>query len=92
MLANSALLPYGDDRKERTKRSVWPGSHVLRLAAMAFIMMLAEGSMLDRSAVFLVDEAGMIDKNAGTGYKVFSIAMTMSRLGGNSIIQRLGRK
>jgi MFS family permease len=92
MLANPALLPYGDDRKEQTKRSVRPGSHLLLLAAMAFIMMLSEGSMLDWSAVFLVDEAGMIDKNAGIGYTVFSIAMTMSRLGGNWIIQRLGRK
>jgi MFS family permease len=71
---------------------VWPGSHVLLLAAMAFIMMLSEGSMLDWSAVFLVDKAGMIDKNAGIGYTVFSIAMPMSQLGGNSIIQRLGRK
>jgi hypothetical protein len=59
---------------------------------MAFIMMLAEGSMLDWSAVFFVDKAGMIQKNAGIGYTVFSIAMTMSRLGGHSIIQRLGRK
>jgi hypothetical protein len=31
LLANSALLPYGDDRKERTKRPVWPGSHVRSL-------------------------------------------------------------
>jgi hypothetical protein len=62
------------------------------LAAMALIMMLLEGSMLDWSAVFLVDNGGMIDKNASIGYTVFSIAMTMSRLGGNSIIQRLGRK
>jgi hypothetical protein len=59
---------------------------------MAFIMMLSEGSMLDWSAVFLVDKAGMIDKNAGIGYTVFSIAMTMSLLGGNPIVQRLGRK
>ena len=72
--------------------SVWPGSHVLLLAAMAFVMMLAEGSMLDWSAVFLVDNTGVINKNAGIGYTIFSIAMTMSRLGGNSITQRLGRK
>jgi MFS family permease len=92
LLANAALLPYGDDRQEQIKGRTWPGSHVLFLAAMAFIMMLAEGSMLDWSAVFLVDKAGMIQKNAGIGYTVFSIAMTMSRLGGHSIIQRLGRK
>jgi MFS family permease len=55
-------------------------------------MMLAEGSMLDWSAVFLVDKAGMIEKNAGIGFTAFSIAMTISRFGGNFIIQRIGRR
>ena len=65
LLANPALLPYGDDQQERTERFIWPGNYVLFLAVLAFIMMLAEGSMLDWSAVFLVDKAGMIEKNAG---------------------------
>jgi MFS family permease len=55
-------------------------------------MMLAEGSMLDWSAVFLVDKAGMIEKNAGIGFTAFSIAMTISRFGGNVVIQRIGRR
>jgi fucose permease len=92
LLANSALLPYGDDKQERTRGFVWPGNFVLFLAALAFIMMLAEGSMLDWSAVFLVEKAGMIEKNAGIGYTAFSIAMTISRFGGNFIIQRIGRR
>jgi predicted MFS family arabinose efflux permease len=92
LLANSALLPYGDDKQERTKGFVWPRNYVLFLAVLAFIMMLAEGSMLDWSAVFLVDRAGMLEKNAGIGFTTFSIAMTISRFGGNSIIQRIGRR
>jgi len=48
--------------------------------------------MLDWSAVFLVDKAGMIEKNAGIGFTAFSIAMTISRFGGNFIIQRIGRR
>jgi MFS family permease len=92
VFANPALLPYGDDQQERTKRFVWPRNYVLFLAVLAFIMMLAEGSMLDWSALFLVDKAGMIEKNAGIGYTAFSIAMTISRFGGNFIIQRIGRK
>ena len=47
LLANPALLPYGDDQQERTERFIWPGNYVLFLAVLAFIMMLAEGSMLD---------------------------------------------
>jgi fucose permease len=91
-LANPALLPYGDDQQERTKRFIWPDRYVFFLACLAFIMMLAEGSMLDWSAVFLVDKAGMIAKNAGIGFTAFSIAMTISRFGGNYIIQRIGRR
>ena len=92
LLANPALLPYGGDQQERTKGFIWPRNYVLFLAVLAFIMMLAEGSMLDWSAVFLVDRVGMLEKNAGIGFTVFSIAMTISRFGGNSIIQRIGRR
>jgi MFS family permease len=92
LLAHPALLPYGDHQQERTKRFIWPDNYVLFLAALAFIMMLAEGSMLDWSAVFLVDKAGMIEKNAGIGFTAFSIAMTISRFGGNIVIQRIGRR
>ncbi|MGB8535547.1 MAG: MFS transporter [Acidobacteriaceae bacterium] len=92
LLANPALLPYGDVQQERTKRFTWPDNYVLFLAVLAFIMMLAEGSMLDWSAVFLVDKAGMAEKNAGIGFTAFSIAMTISRFGGNHIIQKIGRR
>jgi MFS family permease len=92
LFANPALLPYGDDHPERTKRLIRPNNYILFLAVLAFIMMLAEGSMLDWSAIFLVDRAGMIEKNAGIGFTVFSIAMTISRFSGNSIIQKIGRR
>ena len=92
LFASPALLPYGDDQQERTKRFIRPRNYVLFLAVLAFIMMLAEGSMLDWSAVFLVDKAGMMEKNAGIGFTAFSITMTISRFGGNFIIQRIGRR
>jgi MFS family permease len=91
-LANSALVPYGDHQQERTTGFVWPRNYVLFLAMLAFIMMLAEGSMLDWSAVFLVDRVGMIEKNAGIGFTAFSIAMTISRFSGNFVIQKIGRR
>jgi MFS family permease len=92
LLAKSALLPYGDDKQERTRGLVWPGGWVLFLALLAFIMMLSEGSMLDWSALFLVNRAHMMEKNAGIGFATFSIAMTLSRFSGNFIIQRIGRR
>jgi MFS family permease len=92
LIANSALLSYGDDKPQRSTGFVWPAGYVLFLALLAFIMMLAEGSMLDWSALFLVDKAGMMAKNAGIGYTAFSIAMTLSRFSGNFIILRIGRR
>jgi predicted MFS family arabinose efflux permease len=92
LFANPSLLPYGDDQPGRTKRFIRPGNYVLFLAVLAFIMMLAEGSMLDWSALFLVDKVGMIAKDAGIGYTAFSIAMTISRFSGNVIIQKIGRR
>jgi fucose permease len=92
LVANPALLPYGDDKPQKTTGFVWPTGYVFFLALLAFIMMLAEGSMLDWSALFLVDKAGMMAKNAGIGYTAFSIAMTISRFSGNLIILRIGRR
>jgi predicted MFS family arabinose efflux permease len=93
LLANGALLPYGDHHPQHaTKHFVWPHNYVLLLALLAFMTALAEGSMLDWSAVFLVEKAKMIEKEAGIGYAVFSIAMTFSRLSGSFIIQKIGRR
>lgn len=92
LLANGALLPYGDHHQHATKHFVWPHKYVLLLALLAFMTALGEGSMLDWSAVFLVEKAKMIEKEAGIGYSIFSIAMTFSRLSGSFIIQKIGRR
>jgi MFS family permease len=92
LLANSALLPYGEEQHSESTGFTWPGHYVIFLALLGFIMMLAEGSMLDWSAVFLVDKVGLLEKNAGIGYTAFSIAMTLSRFGGKYIIQSIGRR
>ena len=93
--ASSALLPYGDDREEARKKVrgfPWPAKYVLLLAGLAFLVMLAEGSMLDWSALFLVDRVGMMEKEAGIGFTAFSIAMTISRFSGSFVLRHLGRR
>jgi MFS family permease len=91
MAARGSLLPYGEERKQGSKAFVLPGRHVLLIGVLAFMMMLVEGSMLDWSAVYLVDRIGMLAKHAGIGYAAFSVAMTLSRFSGNKIVTRLGR-
>lgn len=58
---------------------------------LCFVMFLAEGSMLDWSAVFLTTLRGMAPSQAGMGYAVFAIAMTLGRLNGDRIVNGLGR-
>lgn len=70
---------------------VWPRGLVRFIGFLCFVMFLAEGSMLDWSAVFLTTLRGMETAQAGMGYAVFAIAMTLGRLNGDRIVNALGR-
>jgi predicted MFS family arabinose efflux permease len=67
-----------------------PRGIVLALGLLCFISFLAEGSMLDWSAVFLRDFRGFSVASAGIGYAAFSVAMAVGRLGGDRIVARFG--
>ncbi|MDG2525559.1 MFS transporter [Stenotrophomonas sp. HITSZ_GD] len=70
----------------------WPHGFVLFLGVLAFVVFLAEGSMLDWSAVFLSEVRGVEPSRAGTGYVVFALSMTLARLLGDGVVERLGRQ
>jgi hypothetical protein len=59
-----------------------PGVMALLLGLLCFASFMAEGSMLDWSAVFLRDFRGVSATAAGIGYACFSIAMASGRLTG----------
>lgn len=67
-----------------------PRGLVLLLAVLAAAIFLAEGAILDWSAL-LITEANLVDvAQGGLGYMVFSIAMTVGRLGGDAVTARIG--
>ncbi len=68
-----------------------PRGVVLLIGALCLITFLAEGSMLDWSAVFLHEQRGVAVFRAGLGFAVFSSMMTVTRLLGDRLVQRLGR-
>lgn len=70
---------------------VMPRGFVAFLGLLCFILFLAEGAVLDWGALLLLQRPGMSTAHAGLGYAVFSVAMTLGRLTGDSIIQRFGR-
>jgi len=67
-----------------------PRGVVVVIGAVCFISFLAEGSMLDWSAVFLHEVRGVALAHAGWGFVAFNIAMTCARLFGDSVVNRLG--
>ena len=68
-----------------------PHGIVLFIGALCFVAFLAEGAMLDWSAVFLASVHGMATAYAGLGYALFSLAMAIGRLlGDRASSQRLG--
>ncbi|MGJ5198005.1 MULTISPECIES: MFS transporter [unclassified Bradyrhizobium] len=69
---------------------VLPHGAVLLLAALAAIMFLVEGAMLDWSALLLASSGRLPAAQAGLGYIMFSIAMTAGRLVGDAVVARIG--
>jgi predicted MFS family arabinose efflux permease len=69
---------------------VMPHAIVLLLAALAAITFLVEGAMLDWSALLLVGGGLVPEAQGGLGYMLFSVAMTVGRLGGDAVVARIG--
>lgn len=95
-LGNRALLPpeqlHGDHAKKARPVPLsvgWTG-RLLVLGAVAFMFTLAEGSALDWSAVLLADNRGATPALAAAGLAVFQAAVTIGRLLGDPIINRVG--
>jgi predicted MFS family arabinose efflux permease len=70
---------------------VVPRGWVAYLGVMSFILFLAEGALLDWSALFLSLERGVAQSQAGWGYAIFSVAMTAGRLTGDKLVNYFGR-
>ena len=73
-----------------TRLLVWPSGLVLLIAALTATMFLAEGSVFDWSALFIVERGLTRPPEAGVGYILFSIAMTAGRLLGDFVVKRVG--
>jgi len=83
------LSHHQESGNNETAKFSWPGRAVIFLGLMCFIVFLAEGSILDWSAVFLKDIKNFDTAIAGTGYAAFSIAMTAMRLTGDKFVDKL---
>ena len=79
----------GVDIAQKSRPSM-PPARAWWLGLMCFVSFMAEGSMLDWSALFLHDVRGMASASAGFGYVCFSVAMAAGRFSGDRLITRRG--
>jgi MFS family permease len=71
---------------------VRPTRKVLWLGVLCLFAFLAEGAILDWSAVFLAEVRGIDHSIAGLGYAAFAVMMALGRLSGDRILPRLGSR
>jgi predicted MFS family arabinose efflux permease len=82
------LLPVGGGVD--SGRFTLPRGRIAIAAAACFVLFLAEGAILDWSAVFLTSIRSASESTAGLAYAGFAAAMTLGRLNGDRLVQRLG--
>ena len=70
---------------------VVPSRAVFGLGALAFLMFIIEGGMVDWSALFLATQKAAEPGLAAIGFALFTGAMAIGRTFGNEVVTRLGR-
>jgi MFS family permease len=68
-----------------------PHGTVIFIGILCFIVFLAEGAMLDWSALLLSTNGLLTANEGGLGYAVFAFAMTIGRLTGDRVVRYWGR-
>jgi predicted MFS family arabinose efflux permease len=79
-----------DEATTRRSGFALPSATVFLLGLLCLVVFLAEGAMLDWSAVFLRSARGFSISGAGLGFAAFSVAMATGRLLGDRITSALG--
>lgn len=87
-LEKKALQKFSTEPKATANRFSWLKRSVIFLGSMCFITFLAEGALLDWSAVFLRENRNVDEALTGMGYAAFSIAMAVMRLLGDKIVSK----
>ena len=80
----AAPRPLRASHSENAPLIVAPRGIVILLSALAAIMFLVEGAILDWSALLVLEKRLVTEAQGGLGYAIFAIAMTAGRFGGDS--------
>ncbi|SDG01357.1 Fucose permease [Duganella sp. OV458] len=89
LAAGPSLLREAPASERDAPLLVVPRGAVVLIGVLCMFVFLAEGAVLDWSAVMLTN-SGMSGAQGGLGYAAFAVAMTIGRLNGDKIVQRWG--
>lgn len=67
-----------------------PTGMVLLVGALCFVVYLAEGAILDWSALYLTEQKSLETAKGGLGYASFALMVTIGRFAGGPIVNALG--
>jgi predicted MFS family arabinose efflux permease len=88
LAASRRMLDAHPESDEPQAHFVWPRGALLLIGLLIFAGMMAEGVMYDWCVLYLSQELGMPQAQAGLGFAVFSLAMALARFGGDTLRAR----
>lgn len=84
------LLPSAPQATASGSTFIKPTGALFRLGGLAFLGLLAEGSMADWSAVYLQHDLHTSAAAASFGFAAFSLTMAVGRFSGDYLVNRFG--
>jgi len=91
-LAALPLLVNETVEPRKSAKFVWPDNTILRIAALAFFGLMAEGAIADWASVYLHSNVGVTLPLAAAGYAAYAIAMAAARFSGDWLAQHFSGK
>lgn len=92
LLSLFAVRGYLDERTLGSSESfIWPNGWILLVGLMCFVVYLAEGAILDWSALYLINDKHIATAQAGLGYASFAAMVATGRFLGDGLVRQLGR-
>jgi MFS family permease len=90
LVAVPFLLPTHLDKGLSGSHFAWPTPATIGLGLLCFLALMAEGSIIDWSAILLTQRFGIDAGMAALGYGLFSAGMAVTRLLGDGWRKRFG--
>ena len=90
--ANQKLLLANQDIIHNRSGIKLPSPTILGISFICMVTFMAEGCVADWSAIYLKESLHAPKELVSLGYAGFSIAMTLGRLNGDSLIAKIGSK